>query len=115
MRGIVAFLIPVAFGALSYLLATLAARLISRVPRHIYIGRIVFMAVFVVLFWFGYMPSTAEKYSDPRPPLSRTSGFSGPAELPGAKSIGILYGAPTVWIWCVLAVLHKPKDEDDSE
>jgi len=62
-KEIVRFLIPAALGCLSYVLATLAARFISPVHRHVYVGRLIFLALFIVLIWVVYLPSTAIAFS----------------------------------------------------
>ncbi len=57
-KEIVRFLVPAALGCLAYVLATVIARFISPVPRHVYIGRLVFLFAFILLIWVLYLPST---------------------------------------------------------
>jgi hypothetical protein len=106
MKGIVAFLIPTALGFLSYLVATLTARLISPVPRHVYIARLVLLAVIVLLvFGLFYLPSAAEAFSGSR---ERYYELVAHGRL-GIRSIGTWYGVQTVWIWFILALIKRPK------
>jgi hypothetical protein len=107
IKGIVAFLIPTALGVISYFAATLAARLISPVPRYVYLGRMVFMAVFVLLIWTFYFPSTVEAFSGTRERYY--------ARGMGIRSMGTIYGMHTIWIWCIIALVKCPKRiRDDS-
>lgn len=66
MKEIVRFLVVITLGCLSYVAATLAARLISPVPRHIYIGRLVFLGVFVLFIFMFYLPHMAVWWTGPR-------------------------------------------------
>src|SRR5689334_19309824 len=101
-KEIVRFLIPSALGCLSYALTTLAARFISPVPRHIYIGRWVFLAAFILLIWILYLPSTAITFSGSRERYYSMGG--------DARGMGTFYGMHTTWIWCIVALLKQPKN-----
>jgi MFS superfamily sulfate permease-like transporter len=105
-KEIVRFLIPTALGCLSYVLATLVARFISPVPRHIYIGRLVFLAVFIVLVWVLYLPSAAIAFSGSQERYAALGGE--------ARGMGTFYGMHTTWIWCVLALLKRPKTRHEN-
>ncbi len=59
------FLIPTVPGCLSYVAATLAARFISAVPRHVYIGRLAFLVFFLLLIWVVYIPLVSIAFSGP--------------------------------------------------
>ena len=105
-KEIVRFLIPTALGCLSYVLATLAARFISPVPRHVYIGRLAFLAVFILLIWVLYLPSTAIAFSGSRERYYTMGG--------DARGMGTFYGMHTTWIWCILALLKRPKTRHET-
>ena len=98
-RGGRAFLLPTAFGGVCYLLATLGARFISPVPRHIYFARLALMLVFLLAWWAYYCNAVAFAWSGPP---DRYVG-------PGPKNIGTLYGAHTIWAWCLVALIAYPK------
>jgi hypothetical protein len=100
-KELVRFLIPTALGCFSYIAATAAARFISPIPRHIYIGRLVFLTLFFVLIWTFYLPSTAISWSGPRERYYALGGE--------ARGMGTFYGIHTIWIWFVLALLKRPK------
>jgi hypothetical protein len=104
-KGIVAFLIPTFLGPLSYLGATFFARCVSSVPRWVYIGRIAFLAVFVLLIWIFCLPFMGEAFSGSP---ERKAQYVLQYEY-GAKSLGMFYGMHTLWIWLVLALLKWPK------
>ncbi len=100
-KEIVGFLIPAVLGFLAYILATFSARFISPVPRHVYIGRLAFLAVFVLLIWVLYLPSTAITFSGSQERYYRLGG--------DARGMGTFYGMHTTWIWCILALLKWPR------
>ena len=100
-KEIVRFLIPTALGCLSYIAATAAACFISRVPRHVYVGRLAFLALFILLIWVFYLPSTAIAFSGDQERYYRLGG--------DARGMGTFYGMHTTWIWCILALLKRPK------
>ncbi len=101
-RGIRAFLLPTVFGGVCYLLATLGARFISPVPRHIYFARHALMLVFLIAWWAYYCNEVAFAWSGPP---ERYVG-------PGPMNIGTLYGAHTIWGWCIVALISYPKKKD---
>jgi hypothetical protein len=95
--GLIAFSIPTVLGCLSYLAATLLACAISSSPRHVYIGRLIFLGVFTVLVENYCMPHYA---------------FSGTLQrwLPiWVKLEGAYYGSFTVPMWLVIALFKRPK------
>ena len=100
-KEIVRFLIPTALGCLSYALATLLARGISPVPRHVYIGRLVFLVVFLSLIWLLYLPSTAKAFSGDQERYYRLRMDE--------RGMGTLYGMHTTWAWLALALFKWPR------
>jgi hypothetical protein len=95
--GLTAFFIPTALGCLAYMLATFLARLISSKPRHIYIGRLLFLLVFVPAVMIYSTPNYA---------------FSGTLQrwLPILVRLeGAEYGTYTVPIWLIIALFKRPK------
>jgi hypothetical protein len=106
MKGIIGFSIPVALGACSYFFATVTARFISPVPRHLYIGRLIFLVLFLAVCCFFYPP--AEAFSGSRERYF-TSGF-------GVRSHAAFVGMQTYWVWLIIAALKRPrKTYDDSD
>ena len=100
--GLIAFFTPTILGCLSYLLATLLAYSISSHPRHIYLWRLVFLGVFVVLVVMYCMPHVA---------------FSGPPVrfLPiKVRLDGNYYGTLTIPIWLIIALFKRPKSKHDT-
>ena len=100
------FLISATLGWLAYLLATVSARFISRVPRHVYIGRLVFMGFFTVLILVLYAPLAAEAFSGSAARYYEIGGE--------ARGMGAFCGIQTIWIWCTLALLKWPKTHHDQ-
>jgi hypothetical protein len=95
--GLTAFFIPTALGCLAYALATVLARMISPKPRHVYIGRLLFLLVFVPAVMIYSTPNFV---------------FSGTRErwLPiWVKLVGAEYGTYTVPIWLIIALFKRPK------
>jgi hypothetical protein len=91
--GLDAFFTPTILGCLAYVLATLLAWLVSSKPRHVYLGRLAFLLVFVPMVMLYSTPNFV---------------FSGPSErwLPfWVRLEGAKYGALTVPIWLLLAFL----------
>ena len=103
---IVRFLIAIALGCLSYSLATLLAWIISPVPRHVYFGRLIFLALFFLLIWVGYLPSTARAWSGPRERYYELRMEE--------RGMGTAYGIQAIWIWPVLALLKWRKIRPDD-
>jgi len=104
-KEIIAFFILAAIGPVLYVAATLIARWISPIPRHIYIGRLVFMFVFCVLILI-YLPSAAVAFSG-----NRERYYERIMEVRG---MGMMYGLPTIGIWVILALLNRPKKIPDD-
>jgi hypothetical protein len=104
-KEIVRFLIPATLGCLAYALATLLARGISAVPRQVYLGRLVFLAVFVTLIWVLYLPSTAVAFSGDQEHWYRLRLDE--------RGMGTAYGIHTIWIWLALALLKWPRIRHD--
>ena len=100
-KEIVRFLIPTALGCIAYMAATLAAWCISPLPRHVYIGRLIFLFLFMLVIWVFYLPSAAIAFSGSREHFYALGG--------AARGMGTYYGAQTLWIWCVLALLKWPR------
>jgi|SRR6516164_550079 hypothetical protein len=100
-REIVGFLVPATLGCLAYLLATATACFISSVPRRVYIGRLVMLAVFVLSMWLVYLPLVAVAFSGDRVHYYQLGGET--------QGMGTFYGMHTIWIWCILALLKRPK------
>jgi|SRR5215471_1583902 len=100
-KEIVRFLIPATLGCLAYAVATLLARCISVVPRHVYIGRLVFLAVCFTLIWVFYLPSTAGAFSGAQDHWYRLRMDE--------RGMGTAYGIHTIWIWLALALLKWPR------
>ena len=105
-KEIIAFVIVTALGTLSYAAATLAARFISPVPRHLYIGRIVFLAVFILLIFSFYLPSMAVAFSGDR--------IHAAERMIKVRGMGTAYGMHTLWIWIVLALLKWPRNRQQT-
>jgi amino acid transporter len=95
------FLIPTALGCLSYALATLLARIISPAPRHVYIGRLVFIMAFFVLIWVVYLPTTAIAFSGDRERWFQLRMDE--------RGMGTAYGIHTIWVWLILALMKWPR------
>jgi hypothetical protein len=106
MKGIFAFVVPSALGATSYAVANLVARFISPVPRHVYIGRLVLLAVLILLIWMFCLPYAAEAFTGPHERYVERGV--------GTRSMGILYGLNTMWIWFVIALLKRPRTFRDE-
>ena len=102
--GLVGFTIPVVLGACSYFLATMAARFISPVPRHIYVGRLIFLILFLAVSCLFYPP--AEAFSGTRERYY-TSGF-------GVRSMAAIIGMQTYWVWLIIAIRKRPKKTYDD-
>lgn len=102
MRGIISFLLPVGLGAISYMLATLAAWYVSPVPRHLYYGRLIFLALFVFLIWEFYVPGAVRALSGPIPRYYQIGAIM--------RNTGTGYGMQTLWIWCGLALIKWPRN-----
>ena len=100
-KEIVAFLILTALDWLSYLGDSLLARSLSSVARHVYICRLVFLTVFVLLIWVLYIPYGAKAFSGSRERYYATGGE--------ARGMGTFYGLYTMWIWFILAIIKHPK------
>lgn len=100
------FLIPTALGCLSYVMATLAARFCSAAQRRVYMGRLAFLALFVLLIWVFYFPAAAPFFQGPRERYFELGG--------DARGMGLVYGMHTTWIWCILAILRRPKTRDKT-
>ena len=100
-KEVVRFLIVTALGCLSYVLAALAARFISPIPRRVYIGRLIFLSIFIMLIWIFYLPSATVAFSGSRERYYAIGGE--------ARGMGTFYGMHTIWIWIILALLRWPK------
>jgi hypothetical protein len=100
-KELIAFFITVALGAISYLAATLIARWISPIPRHLYWGRLVLLPVCILFIAFLFQPYTVVVFSG-----SSKRYFEYMMNL---KGLGISYGAQTFWMWFILALLKWPK------
>jgi hypothetical protein len=96
-RGIYAFLVHLALGGICYLTAFGAARLISSVPQGVYIFRLVFMLIIVLVWWNLDFPLHRHYNGTP---------FGWGIE------IGNRYGMHTIWVWLVLALVGRPKKRD---
>jgi hypothetical protein len=95
--GLTAFFIPTVLGCLAYMLATFLARVISSNPRHIYLGRLLFLLMFVPAVMMFSTPNFV---------------FSGTLErwLPiWVRLKGAEYGNFTVPIWLIIALFKRPK------
>ena len=101
IREIVKFLIPIALGCLSYIAATIIAYLVSKAPRRIYIGRLVFLTLFILLLWAFYLPAASSAFSGPPERYYKLGG--------DARDMGNFYGMQTTWIWLVLALAKYPR------
>jgi hypothetical protein len=102
-REFIEFWLVVGLGCLAYVGATLAARWLSPVPRHVYYGRLIFLALFYALIVVFFLPSRAEGFSgDPARYYDRMMIMRG---------MGTVYGLPTLLIWPVLALINWPKRE----
>ena len=100
--GLIAFFIPTVLGCLAYLVATLLAHFVSSNPRHIYIGRLVCLAVFLVLITIYCNPDYV---------------FSGSGDrrlLFDVKLEGREYGTLTVNVWVIVALLNRPKSQHEN-
>jgi uncharacterized membrane protein YbhN (UPF0104 family) len=97
--GLKAFFIPTGLGCLSYYLATVMARPISSSPRQLYIGRLVILAVFIILIAAVSIP------------YSLFSGGLYSYLLLEVKQEGANYGMLTVLMWLVIALIKVPKSE----
>jgi hypothetical protein len=100
--GLTAFFIPVALGCLAYMLATFLAWLLFSKPHHFYMGRIYFLAVFLLI---------AAMYSTPN------WAFSGPYVrfLPIlVRMEGAEYGKMTLPIWLIIALFKRPKTKHET-
>jgi hypothetical protein len=100
-KEIVRFLVPTALGCLAYVLATLAAHLITSNPHRIYIGRLVFFVVLLLLIAPFYLPFAAVTFSGTREHYYEIGGE--------ARGMGTHYGMKTGWIWFCLALSKWPR------
>jgi hypothetical protein len=98
LAAIKAFLVPTFFGGICYLMATLGARYISPVPKHVYIGRIVLMFVLGLPLFFYFIA-----HGD----LVIING-----QGPPPRKIGTFYGAHTIIAWFALALISRPATKE---
>ena len=105
-KEIVRFLIPTALGCLAYVLATLAAGFVASTPRQVYIARLAFLAVFVLLLWGVYFPTAELAFSGNQERYYRLGGE--------ARGMGTIYGMHTTWIWCIIALLKRTKEHHEN-
>jgi hypothetical protein len=99
-KGISSFLYVASLGLIAYVVAEVVARIISRVPREIYVNRLICLVpllVFVLLLVpaHGYSGSLDRYYR---------SGFDG-------YGIGTSYGMMTWLLWLLAALLKRPKKD----
>jgi hypothetical protein len=102
--GLFSFVIWTALSAFCFVIATGLARFIAPPPRNAYVSRLVLMFLILIIWWLC-VPLTAAAYignsADPKDANRR-----GKWE---AKQEARLYGAHTIWPWCLVALLHRPK------
>jgi hypothetical protein len=94
LNGAQGFLLPTLCGGLCYAAATLGARYISPVPRHIYISRLVLVFVLAVPLFYYFML---------RASLVTINGHG-----PSPRNIGTFYGAHTILAWFAMALVAWP-------
>ena len=92
---------------LSYLIATLLARLGWRIPWEVYFARLGIMAFFFLALWGFWVPM-------------QLGGWSGPSErqyLQGRDSLylGAFYGMYTYWVWVLIALWKWPRKTSPQE
>ncbi len=104
VRGITAFVIPVILSSLCYIVASIAARFGASTPRRIYVARLIFMLLLLVVWWGYFLPASAKAFSgnwaDPHNG-ERYASFL-------AKQAGTAYGLQAIWAWCLVALLDRP-------
>ena len=101
LAAIKAFLVPTVAGGVCYVMATLGARFISAVPKHIYIARMVLMFVLGVPLFFYFFFVQGD--------LTVING-----QGPAPRKIGAFYGACTLIAWLVLAIISRPAMKEDE-
>jgi hypothetical protein len=99
-NGITALLIQAVLSGLCYLVASIGARLISPLPRRIYIARLLFMVGFVVTWWLYH--------------FATGQGNRGNALDPDfwygvARNLGRDIGALMIWAWFIVAIIDRLK------
>lgn len=102
--GVKAFLVWAVLSTCCFVVAAGAARLVATTPRDIYRTRLVFMTLLVILWWLC-VPITASAFignsADPRNAERHARWEAGNAAR--------FYGAHTIWPWCLVALLDRPK------
>jgi ABC-type transport system involved in multi-copper enzyme maturation permease subunit len=102
--GIKAFLGWTVLSACCFGIAAGAARLVASVPRQIYVVRLVFMFLLLIV-WGACVPAMASAFigngADPQN-ANRHARWE-------AKNVARFYGAHTIWPWCLVALLDRPK------
>jgi hypothetical protein len=97
-KGISSFLYVASLGLFAYVAAEVAARIISPVPRRIYVYRMICLISFLV-FVSLCLPAFAFSGS---PERYWKSGIEG-------RMIGADYGIKTWLLWVLAALLKRPK------
>lgn len=104
VTGLMTFLLWAALSACSFLIATGGAWLITLPPRKIFGARLVLMLIILIVWWIcvpATAPAYSGKYADPQD-ANRHARWE-------ARQSARLYGAHTIWAWCVVALLRRPK------
>ena|SRR5258706_278793 len=101
--GLIAFFIPTALGCLSYMVATLLARLFSSTPHGFYMSRIVFVIISIILVCI---------YCNPN--FVMMGGPSDANLLYQVKIDGRGYGSITTFSWLIIAFLRRPKAGNEN-
>ena len=102
--AVIEFAIGVALCGAAYVLATITAKFISPVPRHVYVGRLVFLAFFGLLIWvFWFVPEIGHAWSGPRERYLQ--------QLPiwELKTFSVILGTSTIWVWALIALWKRPR------
>jgi hypothetical protein len=102
--GVKAFLVWTVLSACCFLIAAGAARLITSTPRDIYVVRLVFMILLLMLWWFC-VPNAASAFTGNGADPHNSERHARWEAREAARS----YGAHTIWPWCLVALFDRPK------